>query len=148
MLKYIPMKALRKPNTTFFAILGILAVIALTIWGAIYATNLLSNNKQAAASHVCVVGSHKIYVAVIKSDQVSPKHTDARLCDKLTITNLDNEQRIIAFGQHEKHTAYDGVEERVLDKGQSLTVELNKTGTYKFHDHEHDEVQGTFTVTD
>jgi hypothetical protein len=34
-----------------------------------------------------------------------------------------------------------------LRQGGSVTVTLVKTGTFHFHDHFHDEVAGSFTVT-
>jgi len=88
---------------------------------------------------------HKV---VIQNDQVFPEHTSAPRCDTLTITNLDDENRLIAFGPHENHVPYDGVAERLLSSGEGFTVRLNQTGNFRFHDHIHDEVQGTFTVTD
>ncbi|HEX3081842.1 MAG TPA: cupredoxin domain-containing protein [Candidatus Saccharimonadia bacterium] len=87
------------------------------------------------------------HIVIIKDGTVSPLHTDAGLCDTLTITNADNANRLMAFGQHEHHIAYDGIEEKELRPGQSLIVTLDQAGTYLFHDHLQDEVQGTFTVT-
>lgn len=69
------------------------------------------------------------------------------MCDTLTFTNKDAIAREIAFGPHEHHVPYDGVAERVLNKNQSFTVTLNQTGNFRWHDHLHDEVEGTFAVT-
>lgn len=82
----------------------------------------------------------------IKNDKVTPQTTNGKLCDTLTITNDDNITRIIAFGPHEHHVAYDGVTDRVLHKNESLSITFNQTGSFHFHDHEHDEVQGYFNV--
>lgn len=87
---------------------------------------------------------HKI---TIRHGLAQPVHTEAKLCDKLTITNTDNQLRLLAFGVHEAHHAYNGVIEKLLLKGQSLVITLNKTGNYRFHDHLDDGVQGSFTVT-
>ena len=88
-----------------------------------------------------------IHTVVIADDRVTPSGTvRASLCDQLKITNQDTEAREIAFGPHEHHVPYDSVAERVLNKGQSLTIILNKSGTYHWHDHEHDEVEGYFNV--
>jgi hypothetical protein len=84
---------------------------------------------------------------VIENSQLSVAHVDAKLCDTLTLINKDTRLRVMAFGQHDNHQAYDGVTEQVLAEGQSLTVTLNQLGTFRFHDHTQDEVQGTFTVT-
>jgi len=46
-----------------------------------------------------------------------------------------------------KPMPYDGVAERFLNKNESFTITLNATGTYHWHDHLHDEVEGYFTVS-
>lgn len=107
-----------------------------------YFNHLSPEARQGCAPQV---KDHKV---VIQNDKVSPEYTTAPKCDMLTITNLDNKYRLIAFGPHDNHVPYDEVTERLLSKGQSFTVTLNQTGTFSFHDHLHDEVQGTFTVTD
>jgi hypothetical protein len=88
-----------------------------------------------------------VHTARIKNDKVVPAHTEARRCDTLTIINLDDRDRIIAFGRHEHHTAYDGVTERYLNQEGKFSVTLIQPGTFRFHDHDDDIVQGTFTVT-
>jgi plastocyanin len=87
------------------------------------------------------------HVVTITNDIIAPQHVQATLCDTLTITNNDDKKREIAFGVHSRHTPYDGVLQEVLAKSQSLTVTLNQTGTYTFHDHFQDGVAGDFTVT-
>ena len=77
---------------------------------------------------------------------VSTLHAD--LCDKLTFTNQDKATREIGFGNHDNHVPYDGISERILDEATSFTITLNQTGTFYWHDHLHDEVDGYFTVTD
>lgn len=91
---------------------------------------------------------HKVvHLVSIRNDTATPQHTQAKLCDALTITNSDNRLLLIAFGPHEHHQPYDGVTERMLTNNQSLTITLNKAGTYTFHDHLQDKVKGVFTVT-
>lgn len=84
---------------------------------------------------------------VIQDGKVSEDHINGRLCDTLSITNEDTASREIAFGLHDHHEPYDGVTERVLGKGESFTITLNQAGSFRWHDHIHDEVQGFFTVT-
>lgn len=124
---------------------GIVVLAGLTIWGAIWVSNI--DNRRATAEFPKCTGKHAVHEVVIRNDKMEPEHTDAKRCDTLEITNLDNEQRIIAFGQHEHHTAYDGVTERYLSENGKFSVTLIQTGTFRFHDHEHDEVAGTFSVT-
>jgi len=86
-------------------------------------------------------------LVTISHDQVSPKHTTAKLCDRLTILNKDNTIRLMAFGSHEHHLAYDGITEKVIGQDDSFTVILNQPGNFQFHDHIHAWVKGSFTVT-
>jgi hypothetical protein len=88
------------------------------------------------------------HVITIQHGVLSPAHTLGNLCDRLTVRNLDDTPRLIAFGKHIHHQAYDGVSERMLQQGQSVTVTLNQAGTFIVHDHLHDEATGDFTVSD
>lgn len=88
-----------------------------------------------------------VHSVTIQDGRVTPRATTAQLCDSLTITNLDKSPRLIAFGQHDHHEPYNGVAEKLLAQGQSLTVQLDQAGNFRFHDHLDDTVQGTFSVT-
>lgn len=106
------------------------------------ARHLLDDKVSATAcSHVGV--NHRIE---IHKDLVTPSSVGASLCDRLTIVNLDIKSREIAFGQHDNHFTYDGISQRILRQNQSLTVTLNKSGSYIFHDHFQDTVGGRFVV--
>ena len=87
-----------------------------------------------------------IHAVYIRDGIVTPSHTEAKLCEQLQIINLDSQDRLVAFGPHEDHVPYDGIAERLLAKNQSLTVTLVQTGSFRFHDHLDDSVQGTFSV--
>lgn len=78
---------------------------------------------------------------------VSPASTEAKLCDDVTIINIDPETRKIGFGEHNKHKTYSGVSEKILRKGQSFTITVTETGTIGFHDHYHHDTEGTLIVT-
>ena len=120
-------------------------VVLGTIFGAIWISHIESN--KAAAVYPKCVGAHAGHKVLIENDKVVPQHTNAKRCDTLTITNLDNKDRIIAFGPHEHHVAYDGVTERYLTKNGTFSVTLVQPGNFRFHDHVDDVVQGTFTVS-
>lgn len=130
-----------RPRTTAFMALLIVVVV-----GGALAIGLSGGRGSA---DTCAKSSRHATVTevVVEQDKATPGRLTAHMCEQLKITNEDNVSREIAFGDHEKHVPYDGVAERVLNKGQSLTVTLNKLGTYHFHDHLHDEVEGFFTVT-
>jgi hypothetical protein len=52
----------------------------------------------------------------------------------------------MAFGEHEHHTAYNGIYETTLKQNEGFKVVLNQTGTFRFHDHFDERVAGSFTV--
>jgi predicted lipid-binding transport protein (Tim44 family) len=136
-----PMAAAKKLKIMLIIIIALL-LIGLTIFAAIKFTDHQTGQSHAAA---CPVGGTD-HTVVIQHDVATPDHVTAPRCDRLTIANDDATSRLVAFGLHEHHTPYDGVTERLLTQGQSLTVTLDQTGNFRFHDHLHDEVQGTFTV--
>lgn len=103
--------------------------------------------SHSAANGCNATGTPAAHRATIKNGEVSNDRISGRLCDTLTIVNQDDISREIAFGLHDHHEPYDGVTERVLGKGESFTVTLNQVGSFRWHDHIHDEVQGFFTVT-
>jgi hypothetical protein len=136
----------KKQKVILITVLG-LVLMAATIPAAIWITH----TQSAEVGHArlkCQKGQQVSHKVVIQNDQVEPKNTSGRLCDTLTITNLDSQDRLMAFGRHENHISYDGVSERIVGQGQSLTVTMVKRGNYLFHDHENEAVRGTFTVKD
>jgi hypothetical protein len=84
---------------------------------------------------------------VVAHGQASPSHVEAHLCDTLSVTNQDSVAHLMAFGPHDAHTTYDGITEKSLAKGKSFMVTLIQAGSFRLHDHLHDEIQVTFTVT-
>lgn len=128
----------------------IVLIILVAIAGIGSTTHILADRYLAQTTSqdtpTCLQAG-KEHKVTIRRGQVEPARIEAKLCDKLTITNTDDQLRLLAFGVHENHQAYDGVIEKVLQKNQSLTVTLNKTGTYRFHDHLDAGAQGSFTVT-
>lgn len=127
------------------AIFALLAVLGLAVC---VITAIASQNLLATATDDPCQNSKNTttYRVEIQNDKVSPKDTRAKLCDQLIITNRDHKSRRLAFGEHDQHIAYDGIKEKILSRGQNLTVTLNKPGAFMFHDHYEEEVQGFFTV--
>ncbi len=124
---------------------GAVALMAATIFGAIWISHIESD-KAASAFPKCV-GRHAVHEVNIENNKMVPQHTDAKRCDTLVITNLDDTQRVIAFGLHEHHVAYDGVSERYLSYKGTFDVTLVQPGNFLFHDHDNADVKGTFTVS-
>lgn len=130
----------------------LIAVLAVAGFGAVFSVHALADGYLDQHEHdnepkvsTCAEKG-KTHQATIQHNTVTPQHIDAALCDQLTITNLDDRDRNMAFGPHDHHTAYDGHGEETLKQGQSETVVLNQPGTFIFHDHMAYEVRGTFTV--
>jgi len=123
----------------------LIAVLIVLVVGAALAVGL--SGGRTAADVCTAAGQPTSHVVVISHGKPSVSQVQAAQCDKLTITNKDSAAREVAFGVHDHHTAYDGISERVLAKNQSFTITLNRTGTFHWHDHLHDEVEGYFTVT-
>jgi hypothetical protein len=133
-----------------FGFLGIIiAIIALAVVAIIIANQFASKqlNKGKMTNQQCQSQPQANHTITIQNDKASPGHISALQCDKLTIINKDEEVREIAFGPHDDHVPYDGITERVLGKDQSLTVTLVQVGNFRVHDHIHNEVQATFTVS-
>ncbi|MDB5163755.1 MAG: hypothetical protein JWS12_373 [Candidatus Saccharibacteria bacterium] len=131
-----------------YAALGagfVILVVAVAFGVHAVAHKQLTSDTVARGS--CNNQTGATYTATVKNDVVTPNHIDAKQCDTLIIVNQDSTVRAMAFGLHENHTPYDGVTEKILRQNQSLSVTLVQTGNFRFHDHEHDEVQGTFSVT-
>ncbi|MCA9332413.1 hypothetical protein KDA00_00910 [Candidatus Saccharibacteria bacterium] len=126
------------------AVVTLFAIIAMgAIYGGFYMYDHYLSKSNTEIQCETIGEEH---VVVIEGDTVIPNHTDAKLCDTLTITNNDDKQRLVAFGFHDKHIYYNGIEEETLAKGDSLEVTLNEAGTFNFHDHLQEEVEGNFTV--
>lgn len=124
---------------TTFTLLGL--VVAMIGISAIIGFN----NRGASAQ--CESAASHSYNVMIMDDKVSQPNITGNLCDTITFTNMDHQTREIAFGPHEDHVAYDGVPEKILNQNQSFTITLNQAGSFHWHDHEHDEVEGYFTVS-
>jgi len=124
---------------------GIIILMVFTIWGAIWVSNI--DKRKAAAKFPPCTGKHAIHKAVIEGDKVAPRHTNAKRCDTLVITNTDEQPRIIAFGVHDEHVTYDGVTERYVSPEGEFEVRLIEPGSFRFHDHNEEDVTGTFTVS-
>lgn len=132
---------------TAAAVTGFVVVGAGIVTATLYLSNHYLDNSQTSKSKVdSCPNKGTEHLVVVQNNAANPTHTDAKLCDTLTITNKDDKVRLMAFGEHENHQPYDGVTEKELSQDQSLTVTLNQAGTFQFHDHIGDIVQGSFTV--
>ena len=127
--------------------IALLAIVigAVAVYGSIVGIAAY-NDQQYASLHQGCSAHHTSYLVTVKDGALSPSNTVASKCDTLTDRNLDNVDRMMAFGVHAMHTAYDGVEEHELLGNQQFTITLIQTGSFKFHDHMNEKVAGTFQV--
>ncbi len=134
--------ALRLKNTALM-VSGLLVVGGVTILGSTQLAKALTVKSESAT---CTGRPSQTHTAVISNETVTPEQIIAKRCEALSITNLDDKTRLVAFGQHDKHTSYDGVSEKLLAKGESFTITLVQTGEFLYHDHDDETVKGTFSV--
>jgi hypothetical protein len=118
-------------------------LVGLVAIGSVFALVLV--NPKSEDVHCEQSGTtHRIS---INNNTVSPSITYAQKCDNVVIINGDKEIRKIGFGDHDNHQAFAGVEEKMLESGQSFTLVLNQTGRADFHDHYNYDVEGTIVVS-
>jgi hypothetical protein len=132
---------------TKIATLGVATLIGIGAIGFgvfMVASKAFGSEQHQSAADCATTGNE--YIVTIQNSKLSIDNIHAHRCDKLTIVNADPTIRLMAFGVHDHHQAYDGTTEQALAQGKSLSVTLVQTGTFTFHDHLHDEVGGTFTV--
>lgn len=134
-----------KTKTLVGATLGALVIIGF-VAGVFMVSNKYLSRENKETEQVCTTPPTD-YRVIVQDGKAVPEDTQAKLCDTLTLINRDNRIRLMAFGIHEDHVVYDGIEEKVLKEGESFTVTLVQAGSFKFHDHVDDQAQGTFTVT-
>ncbi|MDB5184722.1 MAG: hypothetical protein JWN38_530 [Candidatus Saccharibacteria bacterium] len=127
-----------------FLVVAVVIGIGLGSAGTALLIGRTAGNSAACDKPVASAQSHQM---MIMDDKVAPANITGKLCDSLTITNMDDVSREIAFGPHENHVAYDGIAAKRVGPNESLTVTLNQAGSFHWHDHDHDEVEGFFTVT-
>lgn len=131
---------------TVLWVTGMVVAAAVLVFGSRAAANWYLSRTAPKVAATCTGAGVSLFV-YIQNGAAEPAATFGKLCDTLTIVNKDTKLRLIAFGPHDHHIAYDGVTEEALAENQSMSITLDKVGTYTFHDHIDDTSVGTFTVT-
>ena len=88
--------------------------------------------------------SHKIE---LKNGTAVPRHVYARLCDTLTIVNLDETARTINFGPPQDPGSYAGETSAAIYPRRNTVITLTEPGMHEFYDPALNGVFGDFTVT-
>jgi cytochrome o ubiquinol oxidase operon protein cyoD len=154
-----------KPRWNLLFFLSTISIILLVVVGSIWimshlqhqmsatdVTNKISTDEavhevNGVQTGTCPGGTGSVHMIELKNDAASPRHTDARLCDTIIITNTDDTARDIEFGVHDLHETYAGEMGQTLRPGRNMVLTLTELGTHKFHDHLLDNISGDFTVT-
>jgi len=92
------------------------------------------------------VSDAKTYTVEIKNSTFVPAKVEAKVCDHLQFINLDEILHEPAFGAHPTHLDYPGYEEKGLLQNNSNEFVLGIAGTFSFHDHLDDEIEGLLIV--
>lgn len=111
------------------------------------ATFYLDNKAHESDTVACDAVRGDVHMVIIKDNVATPEEIAAKRCDSLTIINQDDRQRRLAFGEHDHHSAYGGVEGKIVGKSEQLTVVLTEAGEFMVHDHFDDSVHAHFHVS-
>lgn len=135
---------MKKLKLAGVALLGI-ALAAALVYGifTLARQSLTRDDKRVTCTQ-----TGKEHVVTITGGRLTINEVAAKPCDILTIINADDQLRLMAFGEHDRHTTYGNTGERTLLKDQRMTVTLDHLGTYLFHDHLDDGVVGMLVVDD
>lgn len=126
-------------KTTTFSLLGLVLIVLAA--GGVLLFGKGSGQGMCSGNHI------QTFTVMIQDNHAPLTNVYGKLCDEITFENQDAVTREIAFGPHDNHVPYDGVAEKFLNKGQRFTIRLDQTGTFHWHDHLHDNVNGYFTVS-
>lgn len=127
-------------------IIGLFIVLcAAGLYGGIQGAQYLTKPHSDNADCTSLGQNHTV---VFAEAQVQPSQINAKRCDTMTIQSTSMKNRLIAFGVHNQHKAYNGITEQQLRANDSFTVTLTTTGSFLFHDHQQETLGATFLVTD
>ena len=144
-------KALPKPvAAVLFSAIVLAAIAALGILG-LSARDYLDN--ASAGEHLTHNTScddaktGKDHSVVIENGVFVPAQLVVTHCDTITISNRDETQKLLAFGQHDHHVVYDTLSESAIRHGDSFTFTATEEGTFLLHDHYNENTRLEFSVT-
>lgn len=100
--------------------------------------------KQAQKENIAQVGEYHTgacaenkanHIVTINEASLSPVHIQAKRCDTLTLSNLDDDVYEVAFGPHPNDVSYGGEDHVLLEAGRSETITLNESAEVMVHIH-------------
>lgn len=91
--------------------------------------------------------SSKTIEVVFTGSEFQPATITAHLCDTLRFTNQSDIFMEPAVGPHPSHTAYPEFDaQRPLERGETFEMIVRRVGTFSFHDHLHEEIEGQIII--
>ncbi len=153
-----------KPRWNLYFYAGTIGVVIMVVGGSVLIINNLHYNMGTSDQIKRLVNDEGIYQVggqstgacqstntnyqvVFTDSAVGPRTATTKICDTLTFVNDGEELLEVTFGEHDQHVPYAGNKRLLIKSGHSKTITLSDTGSYKFHDHLRDELNGVFTVT-
>jgi cytochrome o ubiquinol oxidase operon protein cyoD len=156
----------RKPRPTWqigFLIVTVGSVLIVIGGSLIITTNLHHNMtpteqvlKLANDEGIYQVNGHKTgacegqnpnHQITITSGTAVPAMTNTNKCDTLSFINRSGHTVAITFGTSSAPSPYAGESGYTILAGQSQTINLSQSGTYKFYDAKTPTTTGSFTVS-
>lgn len=126
--------------------LFILIVAGLAYYGLLHA-GLIKLPPAKAYDCSSINESKNIEIKITKAG-FDPKNVQSKVCDTLVFKNLDTEVHWPAVGPHPTHTSYPGFDAgRALQQNDSFEFQVNRPGSYSFHDHLNEQLTGSITIS-
>lgn len=76
-----------------------------------------------------------------------PNSLTVKRCDVITFDNeVKNAFYSPALGEHSHHIHYAGFTEKVIGFGEKNSFIAHSTGTFLFHDHQKNQIEGSLTI--
>lgn len=153
----------KKPRFNLFFLVSTLVIILVVVGGSIWIMNHLHYNmaekdvadKVSTDEAVYQVGGQQVgtcpklganHTIELKNNAAHPRQVTARVCDTLTIINLDGAARTLIFSAYEQYQTYTGESGQTIRSGRNTVITLTKSGVHTFYDHELTAISGSFTV--
>jgi len=154
----------KKPHWNLFFLVSTIGIILLVMVGSLWIMSHLSHGMSSMNVTDKIVTGEAIYQVngvqvgtcsgngtnhriVLLGNVPTPRHTDAQICDTLTIMTQDNVTRALMFGPRAKAETYAGETSVSVSPKQSAVITLTQLGTHTFHDRKVNGPTGDFTVT-
>ncbi|HSX00299.1 MAG TPA: cytochrome o ubiquinol oxidase subunit IV [Patescibacteria group bacterium] len=165
MLFFLHLGREKKPRWNLFFLASTIGIILLVVVGSLWIMSHLSHgmsslnvtDKVATEEAVyqvngvqagtCPGGSGTNHRIVLLGNVPTPRHTNAHICDTLTIMTQDNVMRDVMFGSRAKAETYAGETSTSVSPEKSAVIRLTQLGVHAFHDRKVNGLTGDFTVT-